>query len=148
VSQSSQTSAAPTPPPAPADRPAPKRGVRRTGATDWRPPQPPLSLPPEVLEAPVATPDAGWVFIDRMEEWRRAMAWEHKEFAKRLGISEPYWRAMRAHKKELTIGVAQRVLVDRPELALILGDPARYFWERSRRRKPRSRREGTPAEAG
>ena len=111
----------------------------------WAPPTPPLSLPPEVLEAPATPPDAGWVFIERMDEWRRAMGWTHKEFAAHLGITLRYWHFMLRHEKELTISVAQRVLTERPELGFILGDPAKYFWERSKRRKPRSpRQEATP----
>jgi hypothetical protein len=120
----------------------------------YRPPAPPLCLPREVLEAPavrpgVSPPDAGWVFIERMDEWRRALGWSHKEFAARLGITERYWYFMLRHEKELTIGVAERVIRERPELELILGSAVLYFQERRRRRKPRSRhQEGDPAEVG
>lgn len=97
-------------------------------------------LPAEVLEAPVDQAEQAEQaerFVERMDEWRRAKGWSHKEFAAHLGIAESYWRALRKHDKELTIGVALRVIQERPELDVILGGAAQYFWERTRRRKQR-----------
>jgi hypothetical protein len=148
MSQSSQTSAAPSPQPPPyRAKPAPRRGRARRAApaapeAGWTPPPPPLCLPPEVLEAPVGSPDRGWLFIERMDEWRRGMGWSNKDFAARLGITERYWYFLLRHEKELTIGVAERVIRERPEMEFILGSAVRYFQERRRRRKPRSRRGG------
>ena len=84
-----------------------------------RPPAPPAApgrppLPDEVLEAPV---DGGHLFVDRMDEWRRATGWTHARFAGYLGISRNYWWLLRTHQRALTIGVAQRVLRERPEFA-------------------------------
>jgi hypothetical protein len=52
-----------------------------------------------------------------MEEWRRASGWTHNHFAGYLGISRNYWWLLRTHQRALTIGVAQRVLRERPEFA-------------------------------
>jgi transcriptional regulator with XRE-family HTH domain len=98
------------------------------------------ALPEEVLALPPGDGDAGRaaLFIERMDEWRRAMAWTHTAFAARLGLAESYWRALRRGAKPLTLSVALRVLEERPELVLLLGDPYRYFGERRRRRAKRS----------
>ena len=72
----------------------------------------PPPLPPEVLEAPI---DGARLFVSRMNEWRKALGWGHEKFAAYLGISRNYWWLLRTNQRELTIGVAQRVLRERPE---------------------------------
>jgi hypothetical protein len=83
-----------------------------------RPPEGPVALPAEVLEAPV---EGGRMFLERMDEWRKALGWSHARFASHLGISRNYWWLLRTHQRDLTIGVAQRVLRERPEFEYFLG---------------------------
>jgi transcriptional regulator with XRE-family HTH domain len=101
--------------------PAPRR--RRTRAE--------MALPPEVLDSEVDKAD---LFIERMDEWRRAWGWSHEQFAAYLGVSVPYWRDLRTGRRRLTLTVALRVIQERPEMGAILGDPFRYFAERDRKR--------------
>jgi hypothetical protein len=51
-----------------------------------------------------------------MDDWRKALGMRHKDFARYLNISKQYWWLLRTHRRGLTIGVAQRVLRERPEL--------------------------------
>src|SRR4030095_17059131 len=70
-------------------------------------------LPAEVLEAPL---DGGHLFVERRADWRKALGLGHEEFARYLGMSKQYWWLLRTRRRGLTIGVAQRVLRERPEL--------------------------------
>ena len=66
-----------------------------------------------------------------MDEWRRAWGWSHKAFAAYLGISVGYWWMLRSQRRGLTLGVAERVLRERPELAYHLGPAIRgRAWRR------------------
>jgi hypothetical protein len=82
------------------------------------PPDGSAALPAEVLAAPVGD---GRLFVERVEDWRRALGWSHARFAAYLGISRNYWWLLRTHQRDLTIGVAQRVLRERPEFEYFLG---------------------------
>jgi hypothetical protein len=75
-----------------------------------------LEVPPQTLQA-----DDPRLFVDRMEEWRRALGWSHDRFARHLGISRNYWWLLRTYQRELSMGVAQRVLRERPEFIHYLG---------------------------
>jgi hypothetical protein len=75
------------------------------------------ALPPEVLKSAV---EGGHLFVDRMDDWRRSLGMTHVGFAAYLGISRNYWWLLRTHQRELTIGVAQRVLRERPEFEYFL----------------------------
>lgn len=67
----------------------------------------PAALPPP--------PEPGRLFVDRMEEWRRAVGWTQTQFTAHLGITEGYWRQIRRDPGRLTAGLARRVLGERPE---------------------------------
>jgi hypothetical protein len=102
-------------------RGAPAR--RRRDAGGGGPP-----LPDEVLAAPV---EAGHLFVERMDDWRKALGWGHERFARYLGISKQYWWLLRTRRRGLTIGVAQRVLRERPELEHFLAAAIRERdWKR------------------
>ncbi len=98
------------------------------GGAPARVPRPPL--PAEVLEAQVP---GGHLFVERMDDWRKALAMGHEEFARYLGISKQYWWLLRTGRRGLTIGVAQRVLRERPELEHFLAAAIR---DRSWRERP------------
>jgi hypothetical protein len=85
-------------------------------------------LPAEVLEAPL---DGGHLFVERMDDWRKALGLGHEEFARYLGMSKQYWWLLRTRRRGLTIGVAQRVLRERPELEHFLAAAIRERdWKR------------------
>jgi hypothetical protein len=60
-------------------------------------------------------------FVERMEEWRRALGWSHARFADYLTMSRQYWYLLRTGRRDVSVGVAQRVLRERPELEHYLG---------------------------
>jgi hypothetical protein len=81
-----------------------------------------VALPAQLLGAAA---DGGHLFVDRMEEWRRALGWSHARFAGHLGISRNYWWLLRSHERPLSIGVAQRVMRERPEFGYYLAAAVR-----------------------
>ncbi len=81
--------------------------------------------------------DEGHLFVARMDDWRKALGWGHGRFAAHLGISPCYWWMLRTRRRGLSVGVARRVLRERPELGHFV---AAAFRARRWRAKP----EGAP----
>src|SRR4029453_14120704 len=98
--------------------PPPRRAAPRGG--------PPL--PAEVLEAPL---DGGHLFVERMDDWRKALGLGHEGFARYLGMSKQYWGLLRPRPRGRTIGVRQRGVRERPELEHFLAAAIRERdWKR------------------
>lgn len=57
-----------------------------------------------------------------MDWWREHLGLGHNAFARRLTISPTYWHLIRTGKRPLTLRVAERVLVERPDLRYLLGE--------------------------
>ena len=95
------------------------------------------------LDVPLAPPqtDDPHLFVDRMEEWRKALGWSHDRFARYLGISRNYWWLLRTYQRDLSMGVAQRVIRERPEFGY-------YLAAAVRERSWAHNQEGTTPEVG